>query len=73
MLNDCYCCCLTKRPTKILWNIKNNFLRQASYCTTNHAVILGNVCDPFFDMLLVPTQDWRRISQTIWPFIVVVT
>ena len=26
----------------------NNSLRQASYSTTNHPVILGNVCDPFF-------------------------
>ena len=27
----------------------NNSLRQGSYCTTNHRVILGNVCDPFFE------------------------
>jgi len=26
----------------------NNSLRQASYCTTNHPVILSNVCDPLF-------------------------
>jgi len=48
----------------------NNSLRQVSYCTTNHPVILGNVCDPFFTKLLVPNQDWRRISHTILPCIV---
>jgi len=51
----------------------NNSLRQASYCTTNHPVILGNVCDPFFKTLLMPNQDWRRTSHTIWPCTVVVT
>jgi len=50
----------------------NNSLRQASYCTTNHPVILGNVHDPFFETLLMPNQGWRRISHAIWPRIVVV-
>jgi len=51
----------------------NNSLRQGSYCTTNHPVILGNVCDPFFVKLQMPNQDGRRISHAIWPHIVVVT
>ena len=51
----------------------NNFLRQASYCTTHHPVILGNVWDPFFKTLLMPNQNWMRISHTIWLRIVVVS
>jgi len=51
----------------------NNSLRQGSYCTTNHPVIFGNVFDPFFETLLMPNQDQRRFSHTIWPRIVVVT
>jgi hypothetical protein len=50
----------------------NNSLRQSSYCTTNHPVILGNVCDPFFETLLMPNQDRRRISHAIWLVIDVV-
>ena len=45
----------------------NNSLRHGSYCTTNHPVIFGNVCDPLFN------QDQRRISHAIWPRIVVIT
>ena len=51
----------------------NNSLRQGSYSTTNHPVILGNVCDPFFEILLMPNQDQRRLSHVIWPRTVVVT
>ena len=45
----------------------NNSLRQGSYCTTNHPVIFGNVCDPLFN------QDQRRFSHIIWPRTLVVT
>jgi hypothetical protein len=31
------------------------------------------VFDPFFETLLMPIQDWRRINHAIWPCIVVVT
>ena len=43
----------------------SNSLRQASYCNTNHPVILGNVWDPYFKTLLMPNQDWMRISHRL--------
>ena len=35
----------------------DNSLRQASYCTKNHPVFLGNVCDPIFETLLMPQNQ----------------